>query len=149
MMTIEQIIEALREKTHRRGGCGLCLTIQCGAWRPATRVQYRMRQSGNFQITSRGAKMADITHIFGGVYKLPEPTPDHIIAPEIQFIDAIRANGLEPPRVIHLDGKIHRFSASGKRGDDSGWYVGFLTAQRHPAHSEIGAPVRTLLSGPI
>jgi len=70
--------------------------------------------------------MADITHIFGGAYKLPEPTPDHIIAPEIQFINAIRANGLEPPRVIHLDGKIHRFSASGKRGDDSGWYVGFL-----------------------
>lgn len=36
---------------------------------------------------------------------------------------AIAAAGLIPPDTIHADGAIHRFSTSGKRGDDSGWYV--------------------------
>lgn len=40
-----------------------------------------------------------------------------------QFKDAIAGAGLIPPDVIHADGKLHRFSASGKRGDDTGWYV--------------------------
>jgi putative DNA primase/helicase len=40
-----------------------------------------------------------------------------------QFKDAIAAAGLIPPDVIHADGKLHRFSASGKRGDDTGWCV--------------------------
>ena len=35
----------------------------------------------------------------------------------------IDAAGLEPPFNIIQDGVIHRFSTSGKRGDDSGWYV--------------------------
>ena len=35
----------------------------------------------------------------------------------------IAAAGLEPPFNIIPDGAIHRFSTSGKRGDDSGWYV--------------------------
>lgn len=39
------------------------------------------------------------------------------------FSDAIRAAGLTPPEAIEADGAIHRFSGSGKRGDDSGWYV--------------------------
>ncbi|WP_306546506.1 toprim domain-containing protein [Malikia spinosa] len=39
------------------------------------------------------------------------------------FSDAIRAAGLTPPEQIDADGAIHRFSSSGKRGDESGWYV--------------------------
>lgn len=42
---------------------------------------------------------------------------------EAQFSDAIRAAGLVPPEVIHADGKLHRFSSSGKRGDDAGYYT--------------------------
>ena len=37
-----------------------------------------------------------------------------------QFQDAIRAAGLNPPVAIE-PGKLHRFSSSGKRGDDAGW----------------------------
>lgn len=40
-----------------------------------------------------------------------------------QFEAAIAAAGLSPPDAIQSDGKLHRFSASGKRGDDSGWYA--------------------------
>lgn len=40
-----------------------------------------------------------------------------------QFRQAIEAAGLEAPADIHDDGKLHRFSTNGKRGDDSGWYV--------------------------
>lgn len=40
-----------------------------------------------------------------------------------RFTAAIAAAGLAPPDTIHPDGKLHRFSASGKRGDDTGWYV--------------------------
>ena len=38
------------------------------------------------------------------------------------FSDAIRAAGLTPPERITADGAIHRFSSSGKRGDDAGRY---------------------------
>lgn len=40
-----------------------------------------------------------------------------------QFQDAIRTAGLTPPDVIEVDGKLHRFSSNGKRGDDAGWYL--------------------------
>jgi putative DNA primase/helicase len=36
---------------------------------------------------------------------------------------AIAAAGMEAPDSINPDGKIHRFSTNGKRGDDSGWYM--------------------------
>ncbi|MEO0003653.1 MAG: hypothetical protein RLZZ22_1345, partial [Pseudomonadota bacterium] len=39
------------------------------------------------------------------------------------FSDAIRAAGLTPPGAIEADGELYRFSSSGKRGDESGWYV--------------------------
>lgn len=39
-----------------------------------------------------------------------------------QFREAIRSAGLIPPDVIEPDGKIHRYSSNGKRGDDAGWY---------------------------
>lgn len=40
-----------------------------------------------------------------------------------RFSAAIAAPGLTPPDTLHPDGNLHRFSASGKRGDDTGWYV--------------------------
>jgi len=39
------------------------------------------------------------------------------------FHQAIEAAGLQAPDVIHDDGALHRFSASGKRSDASAWYV--------------------------
>ncbi|MBB4226018.1 toprim domain-containing protein [Variovorax guangxiensis] len=39
------------------------------------------------------------------------------------FRDAIVASGLNAPDAIHGDGKLHRFSSTGRRGDDAGWYV--------------------------
>ena len=64
--------------------------------------------------------MSDLTNVLGG----PWSPPLEIVAPpEVQLIDAIRAVGLEPPHSIVMDGKIHRFNTSGKRGDDAGWYI--------------------------
>jgi putative DNA primase/helicase len=40
-----------------------------------------------------------------------------------QFADAIRSAGIAPPAEIVPDGKLRRFAATGKRGDDAGWYV--------------------------
>jgi phage/plasmid primase-like uncharacterized protein len=40
-----------------------------------------------------------------------------------QFMDAISSAGLNQPEKIIDDGKIHRFSSSGKARDESGWYV--------------------------
>jgi putative DNA primase/helicase len=39
------------------------------------------------------------------------------------FMGAIAAVGMPPPAELIADGRIHRFSANGKRGDDAGWYV--------------------------
>lgn len=40
-----------------------------------------------------------------------------------QFRDAIAAAGLRPPDELIADGKLHRFSTNGTRGDDAGWYA--------------------------
>jgi len=40
-----------------------------------------------------------------------------------QFRAAIHAAGLTPPEAIEPDGRLHRFSGNGERGDDAGWYV--------------------------
>jgi putative DNA primase/helicase len=40
-----------------------------------------------------------------------------------QFRDAIQRAGVVPPETIEADGRLHRFSSSGKHGDDAGWYV--------------------------
>jgi phage/plasmid primase-like uncharacterized protein len=40
-----------------------------------------------------------------------------------QFRAAIAKAGLIAPRNICADGKLHRFSSDGRRGDDAGWYV--------------------------
>ncbi len=47
---------------------------------------------------------------------------------EEQLRKAIASAGLEPPKTIVLDGKLHRFAdgtGGKKRGDDGGWYVAF------------------------
>ena len=71
--------------------------------------------------------MGNLSNIFGGAFS-PEP-PKRIDPPEVQLIDAITAAGLEPPEVIHMDGKIHRFRSGtrgrGGHGDKSGWYVAY------------------------
>ena len=72
--------------------------------------------------------MADITHMFGGQPFIPPPLrqPD---PPEQQLRDAMLDAGLEPPELIELDGKIHRFRSgtrgSGGHGDKPGWYIAF------------------------
>jgi putative DNA primase/helicase len=40
-----------------------------------------------------------------------------------QFCDAILAAGIEPPKNIVADGKIHRFPTNDTQKDDAGWYV--------------------------
>jgi len=44
-------------------------------------------------------------------------------APIEQFRDAIQSAGLIAPDTIEANGKLHRFSSSGKPGDDAGWYA--------------------------
>lgn len=66
--------------------------------------------------------MADLTKILNGPWT---PQEKRLDPPEVQLRDAMAASGLEAPDTIHMDGKIHRFSTSGKRGDDSGWYVAY------------------------
>lgn len=39
------------------------------------------------------------------------------------FRRAMDAAGITPPDEIHADGRLHRFSPTGKRKDDAGWYV--------------------------
>lgn len=45
------------------------------------------------------------------------------MSPEDSFQTVIDAAGMIAPSVINGDGKLHRFSPTGKRGDDAGWYV--------------------------
>lgn len=72
--------------------------------------------------------MVDITHIFGGrPFNAPiKRQPD---SPEQQLREAMLDAGLNPPDLIELDGKIHRFRSGTKgtpgHGDKSGWYVVF------------------------
>ncbi|MFZ0494146.1 MAG: toprim domain-containing protein [Methylocella sp.] len=40
-----------------------------------------------------------------------------------QFRVAIYSAGLNPPKVIEPNGKLHRFASNGKPNDDAGWYV--------------------------
>ena len=42
---------------------------------------------------------------------------------EQHFQTAIAGAGLQPPADVYADGLLHRFSPSGKRSDQSGWYV--------------------------
>lgn len=67
--------------------------------------------------------MADITHLFGEGFRPPRQAID--VPPEQQFRDAIAETGMIPPDAIIPDGMIHRFSPTGKKKDDAGWYVFF------------------------
>lgn len=65
--------------------------------------------------------MGNLTNILGSF----TPPPEKIIKPaEQQLTEAMLEQGITPPRNIELDGKIHRFCTSGKKGD-SGWYICF------------------------
>jgi len=46
-----------------------------------------------------------------------------LIDPIDGFREAILAAGLNPPDDLVGDGRVRRFSSSGRRGDDAGWYV--------------------------
>ena len=39
-----------------------------------------------------------------------------------KFRNAIEALGISAPDEIYDDGKLHKYSTNGKRGDDAGWY---------------------------
>ncbi|WP_406626077.1 toprim domain-containing protein [Acidovorax sp. SDU_ACID1] len=43
--------------------------------------------------------------------------------PADDFRNAIASAGMEPPAEVVADGRIHRFSPTGKRRDDAAWYV--------------------------
>ena len=70
--------------------------------------------------------MADLTDILGGPWA---PPSENTLSPEDQLRDAIVGAGLNSPREILLDGKIHRFisgtKGSGGHGDKTGWYIAF------------------------
>jgi len=67
--------------------------------------------------------MVDVTHIFGGPWRLPTP-----IAIDEQIRQAMAAAGIRPPPSIEMDGNLHRY-ATGSKGqpghDKPGWYVFF------------------------
>lgn len=39
------------------------------------------------------------------------------------FRETIAAAGMQPPAEVISDGRVHRFSPTGRRGDDAAWYV--------------------------
>jgi putative DNA primase/helicase len=43
--------------------------------------------------------------------------------PAQAFRAAMAAAGIEPPAEVIADGRLHRFSANGRRADDAGWYI--------------------------
>jgi putative DNA primase/helicase len=67
--------------------------------------------------------MTKITDIFGGPF-VPE-AGKQVDSPEVQITDAMFSAGIEAPIDIKIDGKLHRFSTSGRNRDDSGWYIIF------------------------
>lgn len=69
--------------------------------------------------------MANIVDMLGRTFTPPEVVPQHQKPAELQLAEAIASYGMIPPDDIRLDGCIHRFSASGKKSDDAGWYVAF------------------------
>ena len=70
--------------------------------------------------------MVDLTKIMGD---WSPSSQNQIEPPDIQLSNAIRSAGLEPPKDIRLDGRLHRFASGTKggsgHGDKSGWYVCF------------------------
>lgn len=70
--------------------------------------------------------MSILTDIFPGGFSLSDlPQPRPLLAPDAQLRVAMSDAGLAAPDHLIFDGKIHRFSTSGKRNDDSGWYVAY------------------------
>ena len=69
--------------------------------------------------------MANIVDMLGKAFTPPEVVQMHQRSPQDQLREAILESGMVAPDDIRLDGLVHRFSVSGKKGDDAGWYVAF------------------------
>lgn len=69
--------------------------------------------------------MANIVDMLGKAFTPPEVVQMHQRSPEDQLREAILESGMVAPDDIRLDGLVHRFSVTGKKGDDAGWYVAF------------------------
>lgn len=67
-----------------------------------------------------------LSDIFPHGFSLADvPAPPPLLPPERQLRVAMAESGLTAPDDLIFDGKIHRFSTSGKKRDDSGWYVAY------------------------
>src|SRR6266536_810224 len=69
---------------------------------------------------TREAANGSLVYYFAAVFLRAAPMFDDAIE---QFRDAILAAGIEPPKNIVADGRIHRFSTNGSRKDDAGYYA--------------------------
>lgn len=68
--------------------------------------------------------MGNISDIFGAPFA---PTQNkYVEPPEVQLKDCMTGAGLMAPKVINFDGRLHRFSTNGKKGDTAGWYIAHL-----------------------
>jgi phage/plasmid primase-like uncharacterized protein len=67
--------------------------------------------------------MTNLSAILGDNWS--PPADKTLASPEVQFIDAIVHAGLNAPRDLVLDGKIHRFASDEDKRKKPGWYVGF------------------------
>lgn len=67
-----------------------------------------------------------LSDIFPNGFSLQDiPAAPPPLAPDAQLRVAMSDAGLAPPDDVIFDGKIHRFSTSGKPKDSSGWYVAY------------------------
>jgi phage/plasmid primase-like uncharacterized protein/KaiC/GvpD/RAD55 family RecA-like ATPase len=69
--------------------------------------------------------MSSLDSIFPGGLKLQDLQPPPLLPPEHQLRVAMSDLGMVPPDELVFDGVLHRFSSTGKRKDDSGWYVAY------------------------
>ena len=71
--------------------------------------------------------MASLEKVLGGPWA--PPAGKVLELPEFQLRDAMLEAGLDPPDIIELDGKMHRFrsgtTGTGGHGDKPGWYIAF------------------------
>ncbi len=66
--------------------------------------------------------MASLTRFFNG----PCLVNDCDTAPpDIQLARAMEEAGIDPPPMVQIDGRIHRFNPDGKKGNKSGWYIAY------------------------
>jgi len=69
--------------------------------------------------------MSSLNDIFPGGLSLQDLQAPPLLPPENQLRVAMSDLGVVPPDELIFDGVLHRFSTTGKRKDDSGWYVAY------------------------